>query len=526
MNDAPQPSPNALTRGDLALLAAAALITIGFRLHANAAPLESDECNYVYFAQRMLAGDRLYVDVWDHQPPGIFALLVLPTALCGSSPLVYRTLALVFVLLTMVGIFDIARRWFGRPAAWAAILLFAAASSDPGIAGDGCNREIHMNALLVAAVWMLARRHTANLWCVLVAGLLIGLASTIKTIVALHWLALLPVVVMLPVPDGADRRRHLLRSIGVFAVGPAVAWLIVLAYFAVSGRFAEFVDAVFAQNLIYSGEGMGWGRRLLAFFLKGDGFRMGVFGSASALWLAGAFGLVMFPWRGDRVRSTALAGWVVGSYLAVCSTGKFWPHYYMLMLPPVVLLAAALVHRIETCNRKLSLGAALVILFSLLATQIPGYLLVEPDRIAQGRYGDRMSWVRDQAERVAGATDLNDSIYVWSTDAGFYYYSGRPCATRFTMNGALLGESESAYARRRLLVRDLAGNQPRLILIPFGRHPPCAELLEFIQERRYISVGRTERMEILCDPERPIERINWSWKTGIRAWVPGTEPRP
>ena len=32
------------------------------------------EGNYAYIGQRLAAGDRLYVDVWDHQPPGVFAL--------------------------------------------------------------------------------------------------------------------------------------------------------------------------------------------------------------------------------------------------------------------------------------------------------------------------------------------------------------------------------------------------------------------------------------------------------------------
>ena len=502
--DSPKPG---LARADLVVLTAAALILVGFRLHAYPAPLESDECNYAYFAQRLLDGDRLYVDVWDHQPPGIFALLMLPTAVMGSSPTVYRTLALLLALVTMAGIFAVARQWFGRPAAWAAALLFAVASSDPGIAGEGCNREIHMNVLLVAAVWALTRRRPTPVRYILAAGLMIGLASTIKTIVALHWLALLPAVVMTCAPDGLGKRRRLLRSVGAFAAGPAAVWLVAFAYFAISGRAGEFVDAVFTQNLIYSGEGVRWARRPVAFLLAGDGFRVSVFGTAFGLWLAGAFGLIAFPWRADRIRSATLAGWAIGSYLAVCAPGQFWSHYYMLMLAPAVLSAAALVHLIETYHRKLSFAATGVLLFALLATEVPGYLMVEPDRIAHDRYRDRMNWARDQARTVAEVTDPEDTIYVWSIDAGFYYYSGRRCASRFTMNRALLGESKPACARRRTLAVDLARNRPRLILIPFGRHPPCAELLDFIQEHRYISVGRTERMEILCDPERPIEPV-------------------
>ena len=504
-------SPERFARADLILLLVAALIVIGFRLHAYPAPLESDECNYAYFAGRLLEGDRLYVDLWDHQPPGIFAVLVLPTVVFGSSPAVYRTSALVLVLLTMLGVFDVARRWFGRPAAWTAALLFAVASSDPGVGGEGCNREIYMNVLLVGAFWTLSRDGGVSLRRTFTAGLLIGLASAIKTVVALHWLALLPAVLLMPAPQAAGKQRHLFRSIASFAAGPAAVWSVIFVYFVADGRFGAFLDATFIQSLIYSGSGEGWAQRLLAFFLKSDGFRTGVFGTAPALWLAGAFGLAAFPWRRDRIRSALMAGWMLGSYFAICMPGKFWPHYYLLMLPPAVLSAAGLMHRIEPHHRTLSLGTALVILFALLATQIPGYLLVEPDRIAWDRYRDRMVWARDQASRVAEITDPDDTIYVWSFDANFYYYSGRRCASRFTMNGALLGEGKSAYAYRQVLLKDLIRNKPRLILIPFSRQVPCPELLRFVQEHKYVSVGRTKRMEVLADLERPIVRIDWTW---------------
>ena len=511
MSEVRNTSPERFARTDLILLAVAALTVIAFRLHAYPAPLESDECNYAYFAERLLEGDRLYIDLWDHQPPGMFAVLMLPTAVFGPSPAVYRTSALVLVLLTMLGVFDIARRWFGRPAAWTAALLFAVTSSDPGVGGEGCNREIYMNVLLTAAFWTLARDGAAGLRRIFTAGLLIGLASTIKTVVALHWLALLPAIAMMPVPQAAGRQRHPLAAIATFAAGPAALWLVIFIYFAADGRFGVFADATFIQNLIYSGRGEGWAQRLLAFFLKGNSFRTGVFGTALALWIAGAFGLIVFPWRRDRIRSALMAGWVLGSYVAVCAPGKFWPHYYMLMLLPTVLLAAGLVHRITSYDRKLSLGTAGVILLCLLSTEVPGYLLVEPDRIALDRYGDRMVWARDQARRVAQVTDPDDSIYVWSFDANFYYYSGRQCASRFTMNGALVGEGKAAYAYRQVLLKDLAHNKPRLILIPFSRRVPCPELLRFIQEHKYVSVGRTKRMEVLADLERPIARIDWTW---------------
>ena len=234
-----------------------------------------------------------------------------------------------------------------------------------------------------------------------------------------------------------------------------------------------------------------------------------VFRTALPLWITGAVGLVAFPWRQDRARSAVMAGVVVGSFLAVCLPGRFWPHYYMLALPPVVLLAAGLVYRIETHHRRLSRGIAVLVFLSLFSPEVWGYLLVEPDRIALDRYGPRMAWVRDQARRVAEVTDPGDYIYAWSSDAGFYYYSGRRCASRFTMYTALLPEHPSTAARSRLLLEDLARTKRRLIIL--SARPPFAELHQFFLDHKYVSVGQTKRMEVLCDIERPIPRIDWTW---------------
>ena len=55
-------------------VAVAAAVLVCFRLHAFDLPLEADESNYAYIGSRLLEGDRLYVDVWDHQPFGVFTL--------------------------------------------------------------------------------------------------------------------------------------------------------------------------------------------------------------------------------------------------------------------------------------------------------------------------------------------------------------------------------------------------------------------------------------------------------------------
>ena len=76
---------------DLAVLLAAGLLLVLFRAHAFPAPLEADECNYLYIGERLNAGDRLYEDVWDHQPPLMFALAAVFTRLAGPGAAASRS---------------------------------------------------------------------------------------------------------------------------------------------------------------------------------------------------------------------------------------------------------------------------------------------------------------------------------------------------------------------------------------------------------------------------------------------------
>jgi len=307
-------------RYDAAALLLAAAVLIAIRLHAFALPLETDECNYAYIGARLLGPDRLYIDVWDHQPPGIFILFAAVIAPFGDAPEAFRWMAVLASLGTMVLIFAIVRPAAGRGAAYLAAGLFALCSADPGMAGEGCNREIFMNPLALAAVWLLVRRQPPARLEVLLAGLLLGLGSTIKTVMAAQWLLLLAwLIVRTWIDTGPDKRfRSVGAAVGLFGVGPAVVWAATLAYFAATGRFDQIYEAVFAFNLGYSDVSAGYWQRFADFFLAP--IHQYVFESTGPLWLAAGVSAAALPFvrrgRGFAIEA-ALLCYLVGSYWAV-----------------------------------------------------------------------------------------------------------------------------------------------------------------------------------------------------------------
>jgi 4-amino-4-deoxy-L-arabinose transferase-like glycosyltransferase len=499
------------------LLLIPAVVLVGLRLHAWPGPLETDECNYIVIAQRLLDGGLLYVDAWDHQPPGVFALFAGLIAVAGDSEVVIRTFAAVWVLAVMVLIYLLARQALGVGLSWTAAFLFALASCDPGMAAEGCNREIYMNTFVLAGVWVLARYAQSDSVGlsprrILLAGFLLGLASAIKTVVAAQWLFLLAGLwfILLVV----DRRpvKHALQASLYFALGPALVWLCMTVYFAGTGRLGLFVASVFAYNIGYSASPSGFWARFGAFFTAWPVFR-----SAIALWLGAATGLVLLTLLRRRIDlrwAVAIVALAVGSYVAVCLPAKFWNHYYLLMLGPLVLLTvggfAAVGNRGSPQERAMGIAGLVIVIAALAATQIRHYLMVSPERIGYPRYGPRMVWARDQGVRLGSVTDPGDTVFVWGVaDTGIYYYADRRCASRFTMIGGLLDEDEGSQRRRGLLLEDLARSKPRVILLA---RKPFPALHQFLLDHRYVSAGRDAgRMEVLCAMDRPLPAIDWTW---------------
>ncbi|MEE9294729.1 MAG: glycosyltransferase family 39 protein [Phycisphaerae bacterium] len=504
------------------LLAPAAVILIIFRIHAFDLPLETDECNYAYTAARLLQGDRLYVDVWDHQPPGVFVLFAAVISVFGSSDAVLRWTAIVFSLASLTIIHHIVRRHFSPVAAVVAAIIFAVVSSDPGTAGEGCNREIYMNFCALAALaLMTAQPHRRSR--ILLAGACLALGSTLKTVVAAQWLLL---TIWLAAHRYATTRRvrPALQAVLDMAVAPAAIWAALLIYFTATERAQLFIDAVFTYNIGYGGLDRSLLGRLTGFLNPVSH----VFQSAAPLWYAAAVALPALCIMNRRKLTTAhgaVIAYAAGSFIALCLPGRYYPHYYYLLIPPNVLLCTALIASLmqrirSTGAKRVTLTAALAWTATLLVFQLTHYLLVQPDRITAPHpiYRYRQAWSRAQGERIAQLTDPEDTIFVWGLDAGFYYYAHRRCASRYTMVGGLADDARGASDRRRILLDELAAAKPRLVLIV---QPEFPELKAFLNSR-YVLAGpspldrhdfRPEKiiMVALMDPNRPVKPIDWEW---------------
>jgi hypothetical protein len=401
--------------------------------------------------------------------------------------------------------------------------------------GDGCNREIYMNTCAIGAMLaLLLHSRRRRWWLIVLGGTALGLGSALKPILAVHWLLFLPWLLLLEwrSEGPGSRPKRVAIAATLFALGPALIWVAHGVYFAATGRWLAFAQAVFAYNVGYTQSGDAglisrfwhfFGTRPAANPLAAWEYRW-PFRSAWALWLSGAAGFAFVGWRRPQLPAALLRLALVAAYLEVCLPGLFWRHYYYLMLPGLVMLTALLADRLVAAppdtawaGGRASAGrwiaAALVVgtVVGVLDGQRRWYFGFSPDDLSGLRFGSQNLRSRDRGRQVAAAVGPDDYVYQYGSDVGIYYYGGRRCASRFTMAYPFEDKASGYEENRRTLIRELLEKRPRLVLVS---QEPFRELSELLRTRYRLvqTVSKTSGapdVVVFEDPAKPTRQPDW-----------------
>lgn len=96
-------------------------------------PFSQDHGVYQYITERVMAGERMYVDVWDQNAPGIILIHWLATLLTGGTPLGLRLFDAGWQCLTLAALVLLGARDGGRwQTGWLAAALYVLAYYSAG----------------------------------------------------------------------------------------------------------------------------------------------------------------------------------------------------------------------------------------------------------------------------------------------------------------------------------------------------------------------------------------------------------
>ena len=408
------------------------------RLYTFHEAFERDLMAYMVVADRWLDGQALYADIWDNKPPMIHWTYALFARIFGPTPLALWAMGVSASVATMAGCYVAARRMAGTLAGLGAAFLWAFVSGDLPLQGNQPNVEVFMNAALVWAFALLLPARTG--WSsYAAAGVLFALASLYKQVAAV-------VAILMVLTYAVDRWRvesrlstAIMPVLVIGGIGLA-AWAIVFAAFWSTGTYRDFVDAVFGFNRTYAGDIID--NLFLTLNVYAQPARS-LIGYAPLFVLVAGVAFLGFSRRGAPAERL-LAAYLVGAVLMVMLPGKFFPHYYQLVLPVLAIGAGVLFARTIAAREGLPVMLLLLSVLFLVAARgsQANISLMDIPSFKYGRHGVESEEIRQMADWINQTQPAGAHIYHWGAEPGVWFWSGRKPMTPFIFNFPLYGDSD------------------------------------------------------------------------------------
>jgi 4-amino-4-deoxy-L-arabinose transferase-like glycosyltransferase len=474
------------------------ILTIDIRLPALVYPRPIDsEAMYSVVANEIVDGGRPYADAVERKPPLLFWTYAGIFEVAGKfNWKALHFVALLWTLCAMAGLYVIGRDLFDRNTGLIAALFYSVFQPWWTWKTLSFNGEMLMNLPIVWA-WAIAfRRSSSRLRPELfAAGVLLGAAFLLKQPAAI---AAVPLGIYLLLPSYRTQ-RSLTRTDSIIQ-----GIILTLGFFAALGSVAI---VLWNQGILH--EAFYWTIAdhdiPFVFWQKGIVITLAFL----AVCLPLVFGAIMACrdkgeiWAGRTPERTGLLGLLAASAIGAAAGARFYPHYYVQLIPPLALLAAPYYARL--CSGTIQPRYWLLrpmVTYAWLALTIIVFSIVQWAGLAQRR-------APSEAGRYLFTHSApDDRIFVWGQSAKIYLEAHRRPACRyittFPLTGLVFGGPIPSFDTRyrimpgawATLEQDFEKHPPAYIvdlssepgaLYPVRDFPILAKLLS----QRYQPVART-----------------------------------
>ncbi len=472
-------------------LGAIAILALLVRITSIAEPLGVDQCFWASSAKAVARGQVLYVDVWDHKPPGTTLMYLAAFALFGWTPASIAWADILASAATAILLFIVVRRLGdARMGALAAALYTTLTMPAFLFRHDGIGQravaETFIGVLIALAAWRAVawtqRRRPLD---AALLGVCTGAAVMFKPNAGIYFIALLGWLAVY----GRTSWRAIVRACLLAALGALAVPLLTLAWLWSRGALPQAWVALVEFNRMYVSQGLTLGGYALN-FSKEVFLRM----KTEPLWLAGGLGVVAAAW--DLLRSRRLdpacalsIAWGAGAAVVIMTNGaRLFNTYFIQALAPLSVLAAWLFAGAarRSLLARVSAAAAIVLMILVLVQRHYVTKVYEPAREGLkaltgqmsheeyldefGGYGNNQGYSARANEELAAYirahTRREDSIYLFGINgAGIYFAADRPTAHRFLrVNFYVLGDFPDPRFHLDSVARELAAARPAYLI--------------------------------------------------------------
>lgn len=459
-------------------------------------PFDNDSGAIAYHARKIVRGEPLYSTHHpNHHMPATYYLYALAFSLFGDSLWSVKFFLLLWTIVMVYLLYRLGLLMTGDKIAGAlAAAFYALLSSHVHLLGHTAEIELFANLPRVAGALVLlhliARRAAA--WKFVFVGMLGSAAFLFKAVYISPW-ALAGVVLFVEFWLARSKRAVWRETVvrGLWVAGGAVIGLLpVVIYFALVGLLPRFL-AVFTLGRGYVSfrTAAAPGPEYMFLFpfvgLSENNVALVIFSIASSA--MAVVNLLRGRYKQNRQCLTEfyVVAWYAISFLEAGVTRIHFSHYYLLVLPPLVLLAAWFLLRLYRVGKNrsratrfavfafLTLSLVSVLFFSVVLNYNYYYRYLEykfgpgtwHDFVLKGTSGGRgLMRVQELADYVAARTSPSDYIYYWSGYTQIYYLADRRCPIEvvWPMYVESLGPYQRIFSpRTKYVILGESNNVPR-----------------------------------------------------------------
>ena len=403
------------------LLLILSLIICLQRIHTYNEPTDRDIATYGVIAHEVISGKRIYEGIlMDQKPPGIHFTYGIAELIVGYGRQEFFLLGVVTALATLFGVFFLGSLISNTAANWTAVYWTVICSSLP-LEANQPNSEVFINAWIIFGVAFLlsqARTISENHWRAVAAGVCFAFASLYKHIVV--FIPILVTITYLFFPISSRNKKKRFIDLCLIGLVGLICWVAFFIYFGITGRLSGTIESLFKYNRYYSGS------IVENIFSCASLFSPVLRGLTPLFILILLSGFIAFIHKQkNEVYFVASLG--IGAAISIALPGRFYPHYYQLFFPFLLVGTAYSINWIDYPYLKKIYRSNIFlyfIFFILVFFHLPSFFL-NYNEWSLRKYGTIFLITDKLAKELDSILLPNESFYQIGSQAQFYFDTQR-----------------------------------------------------------------------------------------------------
>jgi 4-amino-4-deoxy-L-arabinose transferase-like glycosyltransferase len=433
----------------LLLFVVAAILMRFFSFYPSV--LDHDESTYMLIGDGLLQGKKLYSDITDTKPVGVFLLYAALQSLFGYSIFLKRIFAAVIVGLTCYLVKKASFKIFNDHfASVASAIIYLFYTSMWVYFGLSPNTELYFNFFTVSALLFFLDNGNRNFF---IGGVLLGMGFMFKYLVLFDYVAFM---LFFLVRDIRLSAKILKPSIIIPYVFSGIGFLLPFAatafYFYTVGRFDDFyfITFVLPGQFRFSPSVLKYMETMGDFLLR-------------FLPLSFFFFYVLIKKHKlfAKWHAPFFVFWIIAVLTAMYLPGKTSSHYAIQLMLPASIVAGVFFHsqikidRITAFLFRGKTGLAFLLLI-VIVIQVASYHsnIAEPDDL------------KIVASYLEGELDEDDLLFVSNYEPAVYYLLQRESPTKYVHSSLLFTELHKAFKMDNVAeIRRIMDQDPKFVLV-------------------------------------------------------------